>query len=650
MLAERFLSGFRRAFACCLVVATLLGCTSDSRNRIIVLGLDGLDPGVIDLLMSEGRMPNFAKLRTEGTYGELISSKPILSPIIWTTIATGRNPADHRIGHFVAVNQKTGEQLPVTSQMRAVKALWNIFSDADKKVAVVGWWATWPAESVAGAIVSDHTCYHFLFDEGVDGDADSTGVTYPPHLQDSLQAMIRRPASVTRSEIADFVQVSEEELARPFRFEDDLSHFKWAYATAETYRAVGKHLWETENPDLLMVYIEGTDSTSHLFGHLFRAEGLAGELAEQQRRYGRAVEEMYLYADRVVGEFIEIMDDDTTLLVLSDHGFQLGALPDDPSKTRDMRRVSEKFHNIEGILYAYGKNVKARRRFDRPVLVDVAPTILTLAGLSPARDMPGRVLYEGLDVRREDRSVASYETFESSVAAVDRGDAEVDPAILERLRALGYLDTESPTGDRNLAAMLFQEGRYAEAVDAYRSLIAAQPDDGGLRASLAGALGSLGRYDEALDQLDTATRLSPLNPESYHNRGVILEKQGKTAKAVGEYRQALRYAPGYQASRQALLRLGADPSGRLAATADESRANQLADQASLAARRGDYAAAMKLLDQAEALAPRLAVLYQYRANVAFLMGDVEAARRALGKALEIEPDNALFRTNLEKLG
>ena len=53
------------------------------------------------------------------------------------TIATGKTPDEHKIGHFVAVNEKTGEQLPVTSQMRAVKALWNIFSDAGRQVGVL---------------------------------------------------------------------------------------------------------------------------------------------------------------------------------------------------------------------------------------------------------------------------------------------------------------------------------------------------------------------------------------------------------------------------------------------------------------------------------------------------------------------------------
>jgi predicted AlkP superfamily phosphohydrolase/phosphomutase len=128
-----------------------------SSGRVIVLGLDGMDPQAVDLMVKEGKLPNFARLKQGGAYGPLISMKPLLSPIIWTTLATGKTPDAHGIGHFVAVNQQTGQELPVTSQMRRVKAIWNIVSDAGKRVAVVGWWATWPAETVRGAIVSDHT-------------------------------------------------------------------------------------------------------------------------------------------------------------------------------------------------------------------------------------------------------------------------------------------------------------------------------------------------------------------------------------------------------------------------------------------------------------------------------------------------------------
>lgn len=635
----------------CLAVAALAlgllaGCARRPEpGRVIVLGLDGLDPDVVALLVAEGKLPTLARLSASGASGRLRASRPLLSPILWTTVATGKRADAHQIGHFVAVNEATGAQLPVTSAMRKVKALWNIMSDAGRRVAVVGWWATWPAEPVNGAIVTDHTCYHFLFEAAQHGGGESSGLVHPPALAPRVAALVRRPADVTAAELAPFVHVDAAALARPFAFDDPLGHFRWALASAETYRAVALDLWRSERPDLLMAYIEGTDSASHLFGHLFRAGPLAGELAEQQRQYGDTVEAMYSYADRVVADFLAQLDADSTLIVLSDHGFTLGALPDDPSTTRDMRRVSERSHRDDGVLYLAGRGVRPGAVIHDATLLDIAPTVLALAGVAPARDMPGRVLRDGLTLLEPARSVASYETGAGAAAAP--ADPAADPAIMERLRSLGYLETTSPQGDRNLAAVLFQQQRFVEAERAYAALVRAQPNDGALRASWAGALGALGRLDDAVAESDRAVALAPLNPEGYHNRAVILERRGAHDAAVADYRAALRYSPHYEPARAALRRLGAAPA--LAAPLDPA-VRARAERASGLARRGDYPAALALLDEAARLAPRSALVQQYRANVAFLMGDRAGAAAALRAALVLEPDNALYRENLARLG
>ena len=643
----------RRALFLALAVMALgaPGCareTPPQRERVIVLGLDGVDPDIVELLVSEGKLPNFAKLRQGGAHGRLISSKPLLSPILWTTIATGKPPADHRIAHFVAINEKTGEQLPVTSQMRGVKALWNILSEHDRSVGTVGWWATWPAETVNGTIVSDHTCYHFLFPEGASGAPEALGLVHPPELWPTIEGLVVRPGALTRDELAPFVKVSAEEFARPFEFDNDLGHFKWALATARSYAGIGRHLWQEQAPDVLLVYIEGVDSSSHLFGHLFRAGKLSGELAAQQERYRGTVEQMYRYADEIVGAYMEEMDAGTTLMVLSDHGFELGALHDDPSRTRDMRRVSERFHRIEGILYLYGNRVRSGRRIERPTLLDVAPTVLALAGVAPALDMPGRVLDEALDLPARERSVASFEGDEGPEGG-DARDTRVNAAILERLEQLGYLDTASPTAARNLAANLFEAGRHEEAAQSYAEQIEKDPDDASLRASYGGALGALGRYDEALEQLARATALDPLEVESYHNRGLVYERQGQRDAAIAEYRTALRYRPDYAPSTTSLRRLTGSARVGGPLTPAEQLATLLAQRASDAARRGDYPGAMAQLDEAQRLAPGFALVYQYRSNVAFLEGDRALAIAALEQALELEPDNALYRITLERL-
>ena len=636
-----------------LALLALAGCGSEPGGRVLVLGLDGLDPEAVDLLMSEGKLPNLAKMRQHGAYAPLESQKPLLSPIVWTTIATGQTPDRHGIGHFVA-RSPDGQQLPVTSDMRQVQALWNLASNAERDVVTVGWWATWPPENVRGAVVSDHTAYHFLFEEGLTGE-DPSGAprTFPPELMDEIEPFLRRPADLGPEDLAPYVDVPAEDLEGEFSFEDDLAHFRWALATAESYRDIGLHLWEDREPRLQMVYVEGTDSTAHLFGHLFRAEGLAGELAEQQRRYGRAVEEMYLLADRIVGEYIDALDDDTTLVVLSDHGFVLGELHDDPTKTRDMRRVSEQFHRLHGVLYLYGNRVKRGARIDAPTILDIAPTVLSLLGIAPSRDMPGRVLTEALDIEAPER-VTSWEADGGGGGPATRTDATVQEAQLEHLRSLGYLgdaggELSSPQGDRNLAAILFEQGKYRESAQAYMQLVEENPDDASLRTSLAGALGALGRDDDAREQLAKAIELEPLNVEAFHNRAVLHERVGDLEAAVADYRTALRYAPTYEPSQRALLRLTGSIEVRSATGPDDARAMAFLDEAATAARKADYASAERLLDEAEAVAPAMVLVHQYRSNVAYLQGDVAGAIAALERALELEPDNALFRENLERL-
>ncbi|MEL7061481.1 MAG: alkaline phosphatase family protein [Acidobacteriota bacterium] len=644
------------ALAALLVAClALVACGAKERGKVLVLGIDGLDPQTVDLLMAERQMPNFARLRQEGAYGRVRCPLPLLSPILWTTIATGRSASDHGIGHFVAVDPATGEELPATSQLRQVKAIWNMAAEKNRKPVVIGWWATWPPEDVGdGIIVSDHVGYHFLFEEGITGGADE-GKTHPPELFDEIRPMLVRAADLGPGDLAEFVNVPADEITGATDFSDDLGHFRWALATARSYRDIGLHLWAEEQPDLQMVYIEGTDSTSHLFGHLFRAEGMVGDLARQQERFGGTVDAIYRFADDLVGRYLDAVDDDTTVVVVSDHGFELGSLHADPNRAQDLRRVSERFHREHGILYLWGPRIRPGARLQDAHLLDVTPTVLAAMDLPLGKDMPGRVLTEAFVRVPERRTIESWDGtgVEVKISGTGDRDAATDEAVLEHLRGLGYLSGStaegSRAGDRNLAGILFQDGRYRESARAYKKLVDADPDNAGLRTSLAGALGALERYEEALEQLQVALELSPLNVEAYHNRAVILERLGRPQEAVNDYARAIRYRPDYEPSRRALVRLVGTADVHGPTTDAARRAAQLAEQASGLARRGDFQGAMALLDQAAEVAPSFPLVWQYRSNVAYLMGDSEGAIAALERGLELEPGNALFQQNLARL-
>ena len=265
--------------------------------------------------------------------------------------------------------------------------------------------------------------------------------------------------------------------------------------------------------------------------------------------------------------------------------------------------------------------------------------------------MPGRVLLEALAVDAPERRVESYER-EGRGAEIATGDPEVNDSIKAHLKSLGYLesdDTVSPKGDRNLAAIHFAAGRHQEAAEIYARLIQSDRENAALYASLAGCLGAMGRYQEALEPLGKSLELEPLNVEAYHNRAVIHERLGDLEAAIADYSTAVRYRPDYEPSVQALVRLTGSSDVRPPQNSAQEEAAQLADRARSAAVRGAYPEAMELLDRAEEVAPDYVVVLQFKANVAYLMGDLDEAQRALEKALEIEPENALFKNNLEQI-
>src|SRR5688572_19030104 len=136
-------------------VALALRARTPAPRRVIVVGLDGADWQLLDAYVAKGAMPELGRLSREGRTGILHSLVPPLSPLVWTTIATGRSPLEHRILDFTRFHPTTGQREPITSDERRVKAVWEMAGDSGRDVAVFGLWATHPAEAVKGLMVSD---------------------------------------------------------------------------------------------------------------------------------------------------------------------------------------------------------------------------------------------------------------------------------------------------------------------------------------------------------------------------------------------------------------------------------------------------------------------------------------------------------------
>src|ERR1700722_318835 len=125
-------------------------------RRLLLVGWDAADWQIIDPLMARGEMPHLAGLIANGARGNLATIYPPLSPMLWTTIATGKRPPEHGILGFTEPAEDGLFVHPISNLGRKTKALWNILNQNGKRSIVVGWWPSHPAEPIRGAMVSEH--------------------------------------------------------------------------------------------------------------------------------------------------------------------------------------------------------------------------------------------------------------------------------------------------------------------------------------------------------------------------------------------------------------------------------------------------------------------------------------------------------------
>ena len=126
-----------------------------SRPRVLLIGWDAADWKVAGPLMDSGEMPMLAKLVSTGVMGNLSTLEPILSPMLWTSIATGKRAYDHGVTNFADVDPASGNVRAVSSDSRQCKAIWNILAEQGLSSHVVGWFATHGERIPGGGVVSD---------------------------------------------------------------------------------------------------------------------------------------------------------------------------------------------------------------------------------------------------------------------------------------------------------------------------------------------------------------------------------------------------------------------------------------------------------------------------------------------------------------
>ncbi len=412
---------------------------------LLVLGIDGATWDLIDPMIERGELPNLEQLVRRGVRGDLVSQPPLSSPPLWTTMATGRFVRQHQVYDHTFPFVPGGQRRRVRSTERRVPALWNVASEASRRVAVIGYFATHPPEVVNGVMVSDQAA------------RGAPGGIYPAEVAAELQAELERlqdPEEIRR--------LQQRYLHWPYDITaihrpDDPYH----RVTQVVKGRIGKQVvWEeflrraalhlAPQPfDLFMVYLRMPDHASHSTWLYFEPSAFE-ELPDPFDRdlLKEIIPAAYRDTDEYLGQLLDRLGPEANVVVVSDHGFG-PAVGQWQSHRKQMRMLSGS-HRPDGIFLAAGPDIRPGE-VDGFTVMDVAPTLLALLGLPVSKELPGRVVTEVLrpaflaDFPLE--TTPAYRMRWRAVEGAGAPPADTERADLEILAALGYVDAgATPAG------------------------------------------------------------------------------------------------------------------------------------------------------------------------------------------------------------
>jgi predicted AlkP superfamily phosphohydrolase/phosphomutase len=269
------------------------------RRRVLVVGLDCAPPPVLFRTSGEGglglkdQLPNLSRLIDEGIYGPLSSSIPCITVPAWTSMLSSKDPGVLGFYGFRNRADYSYDRMSIaTANAIHEKRVWDVLSEADRNSVVVGVPQTYPIKSLKGALISS-----FLTP------STQRQYTYPNELRYEIDRVLNgRPYDV------DVPQ---------FRTDDKGHLLQQIQEMTEKRFAVIKYLLREKPWDFFMFVEIGLDRIHH---GMWKYWDPGHSKHEPGNLYQDAIPNYYRYLDREVGEILGTLDDDTVVLVTSDHG------------------------------------------------------------------------------------------------------------------------------------------------------------------------------------------------------------------------------------------------------------------------------------------------------------------------------------------
>ncbi len=438
---------------------------------VLLIGIDGLEWSVLHPLLRAGKSPHLAALMQRGSFGKLATFQPTHSPVIWTSVATGKSRKQHGIFGFV-----DGERGVYTSARRRGRALWNIADRYGLKSNVFGWWVTWPVEPIAGVMVSATSAGGRIANNWKG--ALIPGIpqqVHPPELTDRVLAIALNASAPDR-----VAKIAEREIIGALPRDLDanernlIDQTLWSIASDETYFEIAKEILPERPADLTMLYFGGPDVAGHRFWRHYRPWEFAwsGSSPQADAALACTLPRYYQWIDRMVGEIVALAGDRTTVLIVSDHGMHATATqePNAHYTTGDHQDAPP------GVLIAAGPGIVKRGGYEaflasgeletRGSVYSVAPTVLGILGIPAARDMEGSA-DRGLFTPEAWTRIAKLEPVDTHDEGFREPEivevpADSEAKFVERMTALGYiLEPDAPEKD----TILVDPDRFQMKVD-----------------------------------------------------------------------------------------------------------------------------------------------------------------------------------------
>lgn len=253
------------------------------RKKAVVIGLDGTPYSLIQKLTQQGTCPNLSKLLSTGSLREMKSTHPPVSSVAWSSFMTGMNPAKHGIFGFSERIPHTYDVYYPNSSHVMGTPIWNILGNYNKRSIVINVPSTYPASEMNGILIAGFVAI------------DLTRATFPNSVVPALKKMGYKIDVDT-----ELIHESKDKLF------DDL------FLTLESRTRAILHFIKTEVFGLFIGIFTETDRLHHFFWNYTE---------ENDQKYSPLFLDYYKRIDTAIGKILENIDDNTTLILLSDHGF-----------------------------------------------------------------------------------------------------------------------------------------------------------------------------------------------------------------------------------------------------------------------------------------------------------------------------------------